>query len=195
MQLVILDRDGVVNYDSDDYIKSPDEWRAIPKSLEAIVKLNQAGFRVVIASNQSGLARGFFNIDTLNKIHAKMYRELAELGGNIEAIFFCPHSPRGTCNCRKPKPGLYNEIAQRLGIHLTGVPAIGDSLRDIQAATAAGATPMLVRTGKGLKTETELAQNGFAHVQIYDDLAAAAQVIVNQQQIKQAKLDKQEANR
>ncbi|MEY3219027.1 MAG: D-glycero-beta-D-manno-heptose 1,7-bisphosphate 7-phosphatase [Pseudomonadota bacterium] len=190
MQLVILDRDGVINYDSDDYIKSPDEWQAIPNSLEAIVTLNQAGFRVVIATNQSGLARGFFSIDTLNKIHAKMYRELAALGGNIEAIFFCPHSPRGTCNCRKPKPGLYNEIGQRLGIHLTGVPAIGDSLRDIQAAAAAGAVPMLVRTGKGLKTEAQLPQNGFEHIQIYDDLAAAAQFIVEQQQLKQDKQDK-----
>lgn len=189
MQLVILDRDGVINYDSDDYIKSPDEWQAIPGSLEAIVKLNQAGFRVVIASNQSGLARGFFNIDTLNKIHTKMNRELAELGGNIEAIFFCPHSPRGTCNCRKPKPGLYNEIAQRLGIHLMGVPSIGDALRDIQAAAAAGAVPMLVRTGKGLKTEPQLAQNGFDHIQVYDDLAAAAQAIIYQQQLKQDKLD------
>jgi D-glycero-D-manno-heptose 1,7-bisphosphate phosphatase len=189
MQLVILDRDGVINYDSDDYIKSPVEWKAIPNSLEAIVKLNQAGFRVVIASNQSGLARGFFNIDTLNKIHAKMYRELAELGGNIEAIFFCPHSPRGACNCRKPKPGLYNEIALRLGIHLTGVPSIGDSLRDIQAASAAGAVPMLVRTGKGLITETQLAQNGFDRIQVFDDLAAAAQVIIRQQQLKQERLD------
>jgi len=189
MQLVILDRDGVINYDSDDYIKSPDEWQAIPNSLEAITKLNQAGFRVVIASNQSGLARGFFNIDTLNKIHAKMNRELAEFGGTIEAIFFCPHSPRGICNCRKPKPGLYHEIAQRLGIHLTGVPAIGDALRDIQAATAAGASPILVRTGKGLKTEAQLAQNGFAHVPVYDDLAAAVQAIIHQQQIKQDKQD------
>jgi D-glycero-D-manno-heptose 1,7-bisphosphate phosphatase len=139
---------------------------------------------VVIASNQSGLARGFFNIDTLNKIHAKMSRELAELGGSIEAIFFCPHSPRGACNCRKPKPGLYNEIAQRLGIHLTGVPSVGDALRDIQAATAAGASPILVRTGKGLKTESLLTQNGFAHVPVYDDLAAAAQAIISQKQGK-----------
>jgi len=191
MQLVILDRDGVINYDSDDYIKSPDEWQAIPNSLEAIVKLNQAGFRVVITTNQSGLARGFFNIDTLNKIHAKMYRELAAMGGNIEAIFFCPHSPRGTCNCRKPKPGLFNEIAQRLGIHLTGVPAIGDSLRDIQAAASAGAVPILVRTGKGLKTETQLVQNGFDHIQIYDDLSDAAQMIIVQQQEKLEKLEKQ----
>jgi len=190
MQLVILDRDGVINYDSDDYIKSPDEWQAIPNSLEAIVKLNQAGFRVVITTNQSGLARGFFNIDTLNKIHAKMYRELAAMGGNIEAIFFCPHSPRGTCNCRKPKPGLFNEIAQRLGIHLTGVPAIGDSLRDIQAAASAGAVPILVRTGKGLKTETQLVQNGFDHIQIYDDLSDAAQMIIVQQQEKLEKLEK-----
>lgn len=190
MQLVILDRDGVINYDSDDYIKSPDEWQAIPNSLEAIVKLNQAGFRVVITTNQSGLARGFFNIDTLNKIHAKMYRELAAMGGNIEAIFFCPHSPRGGCNCRKPKPGLFNEIAQRLGIHLTGVPAIGDSLRDIQAAASAGAVPILVRTGKGSKTESKLVQNGFDHIQIYDDLSNAAQMIITQQQEKLEKLEK-----
>jgi D-glycero-D-manno-heptose 1,7-bisphosphate phosphatase len=170
MKLVILDRDGVINKDSDEYIKSPEEWEALPESLNAIARLNQAGYRVVIASNQSGLARGFFTLDTLNQIHNKMLKQLAEIGGNIEAIFFCPHAETEGCQCRKPRPGLFQDIANRLGISLAKVPAVGDSLRDLQAAIVAGAQPVLVLTGKGKRTVNDL--EGFKDVPVYEDLAA-----------------------
>ncbi len=169
-KLLILDRDGVINYDSDEYIKSPDEWQPIPGSLEAIARLNQAGFRVAVATNQSGLARGLFTFDALNQIHQKMHKLLSELGGTIEAIFFCPHSDKDNCTCRKPRPGLFQSIAKRLGISLTNVLAVGDSLRDLQAASAAGATPILVLTGKGQRTLNNLAK--FQNVPVYKDLAA-----------------------
>lgn len=178
MKLVILDRDGVINEDSDEFIKSPEEWQPLPGSLEAITRLTQAKYRIVVASNQSGLARGLLNIDTLNQIHEKMHRSLAELGGYIDVVFFCPHSPKAACTCRKPKPGLFLDIANRLGIHLTGVPAVGDSLRDLQAATTAGASPVLVRTGKGKKTEKSLADNRLVEVPVYDDLAAFVDVLL-----------------
>ncbi|OQW94348.1 MAG: D-glycero-beta-D-manno-heptose-1,7-bisphosphate 7-phosphatase [Beggiatoa sp. IS2] len=170
MRLVILDRDGVINYDSEEYIKSPDEWRPIPGSLEAIARLNQADYRVVIASNQSGLARGLFTFDDLNQIHDKMFNLLAEVGGDIEAIFFCPHSQKDNCQCRKPRPGLFHNIANRLGISLTNVPVVGDSLRDLQAAIAAGARPILVLTGQGKHTLSSL--QGFHDVPVYPDLVA-----------------------
>lgn len=170
MNLVILDRDGVINKDSDEYIKSPEEWEALPGSLNAIARLNQAGYRVVIASNQSGLARGFFTLDTLNQIHNKMLKQLAEIGGSIEAIFFCPHAETESCQCRKPRPGLFQDIANRLGISLAKVPAVGDSLRDLQAAIVAGAQPVLVLTGKGQRTLRDL--EGFKDVPVYEDLAA-----------------------
>ena len=152
MKLIILDRDGVVNFDSDQFIKSPAEWKPIPGSLEAIAKLNQAGYRVVLATNQSGIGRGLFDMATLNAIHDKMHKALAQVGGRIDALFFCPHAADSKCDCRKPKPGMFEEISKRFNMDLTGVPAIGDSLRDLQAATAMGAIPILVRTGKGQKT-------------------------------------------
>lgn len=152
MSLIILDRDGVINHDSDDYIKSPDEWIPIDGSLEAIARLNRHGYRVVVATNQSGVGRGLFTIETLFDIHKKMYRALAEVGGTIDGIFFCPHTPRQECSCRKPKPGLLLEIETRLGVSMSGVPAVGDSMRDLEAARAIGAAPVLVRTGKGERT-------------------------------------------
>lgn len=152
MKLIILDRDGVINFGSDQYIKSPDEWRPIPGSLEAIARLTREGWRVVVATNQSGLARGLFEMATLNAIHAKMHKAVAQAGGRIEAVFYCPHAAETECDCRKPKPGLFNEIATRYGRDLAGVPAVGDSLRDLLAAAAVGARPVLVRTGKGEKT-------------------------------------------
>ena len=152
MKLIILDRDGVINFGSDQYIKSPDEWRPIPGSLEAIARLTREGWRVVVATNQSGLARGLFEMATLNAIHAKMHKAVAQAGGRIEAVFYCPHAAESECDCRKPKPGLFNEIATRYGRDLAGVPAVGDSLRDLLAAAAVGARPVLVRTGKGEKT-------------------------------------------
>jgi D-glycero-D-manno-heptose 1,7-bisphosphate phosphatase len=149
VKLAILDRDGVINYDSDDFIKKPDEWIALPGSLEAIARLSRANWRVVIASNQSGIARGLFSMGMLNAIHAKLRRELAGLGGNIDAIFVCPHGPDGHCTCRKPGPGMFLDIARRYDIDLKNVPAVGDSLRDLQAAAATGCAPWLVLTGKG----------------------------------------------
>ena len=155
MKLVILDRDGVINHDSEQFIKSPEEWKPIPGSLAAIARLNQAGYRVVVASNQSGIGRGLLDTDTLMAIHDKMHKALALVGGRIDAIFFCPHTNADNCECRKPKPGLLKEIAARLNADLAGVPAIGDSLRDLQSALAVGAQPMLVLTGKGRKTQDD----------------------------------------
>ena len=172
MKLVVLDRDGVINHDSDQYIKSPDEWRPIPGSLAAIARLNQAGYRVVVATNQSGVGRGLFETDTLIAIHDKMLKALTQVGGRIDAIFFCPHTNADNCDCRKPKPGLFKEIAGRYNVDLTGVPAIGDSLRDLQVAAAVGAQPMLVLTGKGRKTVDDPALP--PDTLVFPDLAAAA---------------------
>lgn len=152
VKLIILDRDGVINYDSDQFIKSPDEWRPIPGSLEAIARLNHAGFRVVVATNQSGLGRGLFDMATLIAINDKMYKTLAQVGGRIDAVFYCPHAADSACDCRKPKPGMFTEIGHRFGVELTGVPCVGDSVRDLQAAAAIEAQPILVLSGKGEKT-------------------------------------------
>jgi len=156
-KLVILDRDGVINIDSDQYVKSADEWIPLPGSLEAIAELNQAGFQVTVATNQSGLARGLFTINDLHAMHQKMMDLLAPMGGRVDSIFFCPHVDADQCNCRKPLPGLMRDIASRYrkadsAMPLTGVPIVGDSLRDLEAATVLGANPHLVLTGKGQKT-------------------------------------------
>ena len=176
-KLIVLDRDGVINHDSEAFIKTPDEWTPIPGSLEAIARLNQAGFRVIVATNQSGIGRGLFDIGALNAIHNKMHRALAQVGGRIDAIFFCPHSADSQCECRKPRAGMLQEIGRRYGVELTGIPALGDSLRDLQAADAVGAQPMLMLTGKGEKT---LRQGGFpANTVIFPDLAFAAAALVS----------------
>ena len=176
MKLVILDRDGVINEDSDDYIKSPREWHPIPGSLAAIARLHRAGWRVVVATNQSGVGRGLFDLDTLMRIHEKMCRTVRDAGGQIDAVFFCPHAPEEHCRCRKPQPGLLLDIAERLRIDLTGVPLIGDSLRDLQAARAAGARPLLVRTGKGAAT---LQHPGLdPDVPVFRDLAGAVDALL-----------------
>jgi D-glycero-D-manno-heptose 1,7-bisphosphate phosphatase len=172
MKLVILDRDGVINLDSEHYIKSPEEWKPIAGSLEAIARFTQAGFRVVVATNQSGVGRGLFNMATLNATHDKMHKAVNQLGGRIDAVFFCPHAQDAGCACRKPQPGMLLEIAGRFNVALAGVPAIGDSLRDLQAASAAGARPILVLTGKGEQT---LKSGGLPEgTEIHRDLAAAA---------------------
>jgi D-glycero-D-manno-heptose 1,7-bisphosphate phosphatase len=172
MKLVILDRDGVINLDSEHYIKSPEEWKPIAGSLEAIARFTQAGFRVVVATNQSGVGRGLFNMATLNATHDKMHKAVNQLGGRIDAVFFCPHAQDAGCACRKPQPGMLLEIAGRFNVALAGVPAIGDSLRDLQAASAAGARPILVLTGKGQQT---LKSGGLPEgTEIHQDLAAAA---------------------
>jgi len=171
-KLVILDRDGVINADSDQFIKSPDEWHALPGSLEAIARLNQAGYRVVVASNQSGIGRGLFDMNALNAMHIKMHRALAAVGGRIDAVFFCPHTASDQCDCRKPKPGLLQTIAQRFDIDPAETPVVGDSKRDLEAAVALGMQPHLVLTGKGKQTKTAggLPEN----TQIHADLRSFA---------------------
>lgn len=172
MKLIILDRDGVINQDSAQFIKSPEEWKAIPGSLEAISRLGEAGYKIVVATNQSGVGRGLFDMDTLNAINEKMVKAVAAVGGRIDAIFFCPHAADSTCDCRKPKPGMFEQIAERFNVDLTGVPTVGDSLRDLVAGKAMGCTPYLVLTGKGSKTavDPELPVG----TKVFPDLAAVA---------------------
>lgn len=152
MSFIILDRDGVINFDSDKYIKSPEEWIAIPGSLEAIAQLNRAGWRVVVATNQSGVARGYYDLSMLDCIHEKLLDELAAVGGYIDEIFYCPHHPDDKCLCRKPMPGLFHRIQKKYNINLAATYFIGDSYSDIKAAEAAGCKPLLVLTGNGEKS-------------------------------------------
>jgi D-glycero-D-manno-heptose 1,7-bisphosphate phosphatase len=178
MSLIILDRDGVINHDSDEFIKNPAEWEPIEGSLEAIARLNYAGYRVVVITNQSGIARGLLDVETLNRIHSKMRRMLAQVGGRIEAIMYCPHGPEDGCTCRKPHNGSFTDLAHRLRVNLENVPAVGDSMRDMQAAIASNARPILVRTGKGERTLAEGLPEG---VEVYDDLAAVATALLEPQ--------------
>lgn len=167
-QLVILDRDGVINFDSDAYIKTVDEWRPIPGSLEAIARLNQAGYRVAVATNQSGIARGYYGLEELEAMHEKMQVLLASLGGHVDFIAYCPHGPDDACDCRKPLPGMLHEIGRHYGESLAGVPVVGDSLRDLESALTVDACPVLVRTGKGERT---LAKGGLPEgLDVYADL-------------------------
>jgi len=176
MNLIILDRDGVINYDSDQFIKSPDEWKPLPGSLEAIARLSQAGYRVVVATNQSGVARGLFDMPTLNSIHEKMHKACAQAGGRIDAVFFCPHAADDDCDCRKPKSGMIEEIASRYSADLSNVLSVGDSLRDLEASARLGAQPVLVLTGKGQKTQ---AKGGLPQgTRVYPDLAAVVATLV-----------------
>lgn len=177
MKLIILDRDGVINHDSDRYIKNPDEWIPIENSLQAIAKLSRAGYHVFVATNQSGLARGLFDIETLNAIHRKMTNAVQAVGGNIEAILFCPHGPDDNCNCRKPKPGLYEEIALRTQQSLKDIPVVGDSLRDIEAAITVQASPILVRTGKGEQTLEQLRAT-YPQVPVLSDLYCVTEHLI-----------------
>ena len=175
-RLIVLDRDGVINHDSDQFIKSPDEWRPIPGSLEAIARLNHAGYRVVVATNQSGVGRGLLDFSTLSAIHDKMHRALAHVGGRVDAIFYCPHTADSRCECRKPKAGMLREIGVRFNVDMAGVACVGDGLRDLQAAQSVGAQPMLVLTGKGEKT---LRDGGFPpNTVIFPDLAFAASALL-----------------
>lgn len=188
-KLVILDRDGTVNADSDEYVKSAEEWHALPGALEGIARLNHAGWHVVIATNQSGLGRGLFDMSALNAMHAKMNVGLAQVGGRVDAVFFCPHAPDEACACRKPLPGLFTQIADRYGADLTKVPAIGDSLRDLQAAQAVGCETHLVRTGKcaGL-TDAQIADlvRQVPGTVVHADLATAAEFIVQRERHERA---------
>jgi D-glycero-D-manno-heptose 1,7-bisphosphate phosphatase len=167
-KLVILDRDGVINVDSDAFIKTPDEWIPLPGSLEAIARLNHAGYRVVVATNQSGIGRGLFDMATLNAMHSKMHRAAAAVGARIDAVFFCPHTGDQECECRKPKPGMIREILSRFDANPAHTPLVGDSLRDLQAGAALGLPPHLVLSGKGRET---LAKGGLPEgTRIHDDL-------------------------
>lgn len=177
MKLIILDRDGVINYDSDDYIKSVDEFIPLPGSLKAISQLNKAGYKVAVATNQSGIARGFYTLDTLQQMHDKLNSLLSEIGGHVDYIAFCPHGPEDQCDCRKPKPGMYHEIAKHFNISLADIPVVGDSLRDLQAAQSVGAVPYLVKTGKGKRTIEK--GEGLEGIDIYDDLEAFVSHYIN----------------
>ncbi len=176
MKLIILDNNGVINYGSDAFIKTPDEWKPLPGSLAAIARLTQAGYRVIIATNQSGIGRGLLDMASFNAINTKMHKALSQLGGRIDAIFFCPHTHLDKCNCRKPAIGMFEEIMQRYCIDLKNIPAIGDSLRDLQVAAKVGATPILVLTGKGKKTESD--DRLPAGTRIFADLATAVDSLV-----------------
>ena len=178
MSLIILDRDGVINYDSDKYIKSPAEWLPIPGSLEAIARLHQEGYKIVVVTNQSGVARGLFDMDTLHRIHLKMLEAVRQKGGEIDAISFCPHAPADGCRCRKPLPGLFEDIAERLKTNLAGVYVVGDSISDVLAARAAYASPVLVRTGQ---TALDLKEDELQGVPVYADLAAFTDALLSGQ--------------
>jgi D-glycero-D-manno-heptose 1,7-bisphosphate phosphatase len=175
MKLVVLDRDGVINHDSDKFIKDPGEWRPIPGSLDAIARLTQSGWRVVVATNQSGVGRGLLDMASLNAIHSKMHRAVNQAGGRIEAVFYCPDTDESKSPCRKPNPGMFQAIAERFNVSLDRAPCVGDRLRDLQAAAAVGGQPILVLTGKG--KQTRAAGNLPEATTIYPDLAAVAQAL------------------
>jgi D-glycero-D-manno-heptose 1,7-bisphosphate phosphatase len=184
LKLVILDRDGTINEDRDDFVKSADEWVPLPGALEAIARLNHAGWHTVVATNQSGIGRGLFDMAALNAMHMKMNQALHKVGGRVDAVFFCPHTSQDDCACRKPRAGLFELIAERYGIELAGVPAVGDSMRDLRAGQAAGCRPHLVRTGKLAQAGEEAIAAACAEVpgtQVHADLAAFAEALVQQE--------------
>lgn len=179
-KLIILDRDGVINYDSAQFVKSPDEWKPLPGSIEAIARLNQNGYRVVVATNQSGVGRGLFDMATLNAINDKMMELVFRQGGRIDAVFFCPCTAEQKCHCRKPDTGMFEDIAARFHVGLTGVPTVGDSLRDLEAGAKVGCAPILVLTGKGKKTQAkgDLPKG----TKVFADLAEAVKYLVSEPQ-------------
>jgi D-glycero-D-manno-heptose 1,7-bisphosphate phosphatase len=181
MPLVIVDRDGVINYDSDDYIKCVEEWQPLPGSLEAVAKLSQAGYTVAVATNQSGLARGLFDLDDLEAMNAHMLERVHAVGGEIAGVFYCPHHPDDNCECRKPRPGLITAIENELGLSAVDAYLVGDSLRDLQAGLAKSCRPILVKTGKGKRTLEKMPESLRAIVPVFEDLAAAADYILQQQ--------------
>ncbi|MAD57434.1 MAG: D-glycero-beta-D-manno-heptose-1,7-bisphosphate 7-phosphatase [Porticoccus sp.] len=182
MKLIILDRDGVINQDSDAYVKSAAEWKPIPGSIDAIVRLFRSGYKIVIATNQSGIGRGLFSYNALDAMHAKLKRLLFQSNVTLNGIFFCPHIPEDNCNCRKPASGLLDDIATQLKINLTGVPIVGDSLRDLQAGLTHRCTPILVRTGKGVFTEMRLKEQNniiLKNAKVFDNLSGVADYFCN----------------
>ena len=194
MKLVSLDRDGTINEDRDDYVKSPDEWVPVPGALEAIARLNHAGWHTVVATNQSGLARGLFDMAALNAIHARMNRELGAVGGRIDAVFFCPHGPGDGCRCRKPLPGLFEMIGERYGIDLAETHLVGDSLRDLQAGAAMGSAPHLVRTGKGARLDAaglDALMLEIPTTRVHADLAAFAHALIHDERRERGMADEE----
>lgn len=184
-KLVIVDRDGTLNIDSDDYVKSADEWSPYPNALHAIARLNHAGWHVVVVTNQSGLGRGLFDMATLNAMHEKMHRALAVVGAKVDAIFFCPHTPEDACQCRKPASGLFEQIRERYGRPLDGVPNVGDSLRDLQAGDALGCESHLVLTGKGEAfRDRPLSEHFPANTRVHEDLLAFADWFLAREHLK-----------
>ncbi len=179
MKLVILDRDGTINQESAELADSPEAWQPLAGALDAIARLNHAGWHVVIASNQSGLGRGLFEVATLNAIQARMHKMLAAAGARVDAIFYCPHAPDEGCHCRKPEPGLFEQIGERFGVELSGIPAVGDSLDDMLAAVAAGCEPHLVLTGQGAAFRGRALPDTFpVGTRVHADLAAFAEFLV-----------------
>ncbi len=182
IKLVVLDRDGTINQDSAEYVKSPEEWQPLPGALEAIARLNHAGWHVVIASNQSGLGRGLFDVSTLNAMHTKMHALLAAVGGRVDAVFYCPHTSDDACHCRKPEPGLLEQIGERYGVELSQVHMVGDSARDVLAAVAAGCQPHLVLTGKGETYRGRALPDSFPKAtKVHADLAAFVDFLLTQE--------------
>nr|WP_319564099.1 D-glycero-beta-D-manno-heptose 1,7-bisphosphate 7-phosphatase [uncultured Rhodoferax sp.] len=182
IKLVILDRDGTINQDSAEFIKSADEWMPLPGALEAIARLNHAGWHVVVASNQSGLGRGLFEVSDLNEIHAKMHSMLAAVGGRIDAVFYCPHSPNEECRCRKPDTGLFEQISDRYGFGIKGVPTVGDSARDVVAGAAAGCEPHLVLTGKAAVYKGRSLPDSFPpNTYVHHDLSAFVDFLLDRE--------------
>lgn len=184
IKLIVLDRDGVINKDSPSFIKTPEEWIPIKGSLEAIARLSQAGYEVVIVTNQSGIGRGLFSADTLAKTHVRMIDYVQQHGGQIQSVLFCPHHPDDGCDCRKPLTGLYQQLADRLNISFGGVYSVGDSIRDLKAAKAAGARPVLVKTGNGKKSLKEIADNSLIDLDgtlVFDNLATFTDSLLKQE--------------
>ena len=176
-RIVVLDRDGVINRESKSFVKSADEWQALDGSIEAIAALSQGGFRIAVASNQSGLARGLFDYGALYAMHEKMRDLVARAGGSIDHIVICPHGPDDDCDCRKPRPGLLHQVGEHFKTDMCGVPFIGDSIRDMEAALAADARPILVRSGNGREAESALPAD-LQSIEVFDDLPAAAAALL-----------------
>ena len=184
IKLVVLDRDGVINKDSPAYIKSPEDWVPIKGSLEAIARLSQAGYEIVIITNQSGVGRGLFSADTLAQIHVRMIDYVQQHGGQIQSVLFCPHHPDDGCDCRKPLAGLYQQLANRLNINFSGIYSVGDSIRDLVAAKAAGARPVLVKTGNGKKSLKKITDNRYPDLDgtmVFDNLATFTDALLKKE--------------
>ena len=182
MKLVILDRDGTINEERAEFVESPEDWRPLPGALEAVAKLNHAGWHVVVASNQAGLGRGLFEVAMLNAIQAKMHKMLAAVGARVDAVFYCPHAPDEACHCRKPKPGLFEQIGERYGIELFGTPSVGDAVEDLVAGVAAGCEPHLVLTGQGAAYRGHALPQAFPQgTLVHEDLAAFAEFLIARQ--------------